>query len=154
MGSFICDERFLVLAQCLNDSFETNRRKLLRSSHSRFLICKDGLGEVVGVLRAKSVLDASLEGKPFDFASEAVKPLYVPETLTMIELLEAFKKHRQHLGLVVDEYGEIQGLVTMNNVLEILVEDVVGEPSATLTANSFMVFLHWAGQYLRHFYRP
>ena len=108
----------------LNDSFETNRQKLLRSGHSRFLICKGGLGEVVGVLRAKSVLDAFLEFKPFDFASDAVKPLYVPETLTMIELLEEFKKHRQHLALVIDEYGEIQGLVTMNNVMGILVGDV------------------------------
>lgn len=108
----------------LNDSFETNRQKLLRSGHSRFLICKGGLGEVVGVLRAKSVLDAFLEGKPFDFASDAVKPLYVPETLTVIELLGAFKKHRQHLGLVIDEYGELQGLVTLNDVMEILVGDV------------------------------
>ena len=108
----------------LSDSFETNRQKLLRSGHSRFLICKGGLGELVGVLRAKSVLDAFLEGKPFDFASDAVKPLYVPETLTMIELLEAFKKHRQHLALVIDEYGELQGLVTLNNVMEILVGDV------------------------------
>lgn len=108
----------------LNDSFETNRQKLMRSVHTRFLICKGGLGEVVGLLRAKSVLDAFLEGKPFDFASDAVKPLYVPETLTMIELLEAFKKHRQHLALVIDEYGELQGLVTMNNVMELLVGDV------------------------------
>jgi putative hemolysin len=108
----------------LNDSFETNRQKLLRSVHTRFLICKDGLGDVVGMLRAKSVLDAFLEGKPFDFASDAVKPLYVPETLTMIELLEAFKKHRQHLALVVDEYGELQGLVTINNVMGTLVGDV------------------------------
>jgi putative hemolysin len=108
----------------LNDSFETNRQKLLRSGHSRFLICNGGLGEVVGVLRAKSVMDASLEGKPIDFASDAVKPLYVPETLTMIELLEAFKKHRQHLALVIDEYGELQGLVTMTNVMGMLVGDV------------------------------
>ena len=108
----------------LNDSFETNRQKLLRSGHSRFLICKGGLGEVVGVLRAKSVLDASLAFKPLDFASDAVKPLYVPETLTVIELLEAFKKHRQHLALVIDEHGEIQGLVTMNNVIGMLVGDV------------------------------
>jgi putative hemolysin len=108
----------------LNDSFETNRQKLLSSVHTRFLICKGGLGEVVGMLRAKSVLDALLEGKPFDFASDAVKPLYVPETLTMIELLEAFKKHRQHLALVIDEYGELQGLVTINNVMELLVGDV------------------------------
>ena len=108
----------------LNDSFETNREKLLHSSHSRFLVCNGGLSQVLGILRAKSLLDAALEGKPFDFASGAVKPLYVPSSLTLIELLEAFKKHRQHLALVVDEFGEVQGLVTMNNVMEALVGDV------------------------------
>ena len=108
----------------LNDSFETNREKLLHSSHSRFLVCNGGLDQVVGVLRAKSLLDAALEGKPFDFASGAVKPLYVPSSLTVIELLETFKQHRQHLALVVDEFGEVQGLVTMNNVVEALVGDV------------------------------
>lgn len=108
----------------LNAPFEINRQKLLNSGHSRFLICKDGLDEVIGTLRAKSVLDALLEKKQFDFVSDAIKPLYVPETLTMIELLGAFKKHRQHFALVVDEYGEIQGLVTMNDVVGILVGDV------------------------------
>jgi len=108
----------------LNDSFETNREKLLHSSHSRFLVCDGGLGRVLGVLRAKSLLDAALEGRPFDFASGAVKPLYVPSSLTPIKLLEVFKKHRQHLALVVDEFGEVQGLVTMNNVMEALVGEV------------------------------
>jgi putative hemolysin len=108
----------------LNDSLETNRQKLLHSSHSRFLVCNGGLGQVLGILRAKSLLDAALEGKPFDFASGAVKPLYVPSSLTLIELLEAFKKHRQHIALVVDEFGEVQGLVTMNNVMEALVGEV------------------------------
>ncbi|TAN52472.1 MAG: HlyC/CorC family transporter [Methylococcaceae bacterium] len=108
----------------LNDSFEVNRLKLLHSGHSRFLICKGGLGVVVGVLKAKSVLDALLEDKPFDFAGNAAKPLYVPETLTMIKLLETFKKYRQHLALVVDEYGELQGLVTMNDVMGALVGEV------------------------------
>jgi putative hemolysin len=108
----------------LNDSFEANREKLLHSSHSRFLVCNGGLDQVLGVLRAKSLLDAAVEGKPFDFASGAVKPLYVPASLTMIELLEVFKKHRQHLALVIDEFGQVQGLVTMNNVMEALVGEV------------------------------
>ena len=108
----------------LSESFEANRQKLLRSAHSRFVVCKGGLDEIVGILRAKSLLDAALEGKSFDFANDVGKPLYVPDTLTMIELLEEFKKHRQHLALVVDEFGELQGLVTMNDVLETLVGDV------------------------------
>lgn len=108
----------------LSESFEANRQKLLRSAHSRFVVCRGGLDDIVGILRAKSLLDAALEGKSFDFANDVGKPLYVPDTLTMIELLEEFKKHRQHLALVVDEFGELQGLVTMNNIMETLVGDV------------------------------
>ena len=108
----------------LNESFEENRQKLLASAHSRFVLCRGGLDDVVGVLRAKALLDAAFQSKPLDFASEAAKALYVPDTLTMLELLEAFKKHRQHLALVVDEYGELKGLVTMNDIMETLVGDV------------------------------
>ena len=108
----------------LNETFEENRQKLLASAHSRFVLCRGGLDDVVGVLRAKALLDAAFQGKPLDFASEAAKALYVPDTLTMLELLEAFKKHRQHLALVVDEYGELKGLVTMNDIMEALVGDV------------------------------
>jgi len=50
-------------------------------------------------------------------ARGASKPLYVPETLTVIELLEEFKQHRQHFALVIDEFGEIQGLVTINDAM-------------------------------------
>ena len=75
-------------------------------------------------MRAKTLLDDAYEGKPPDLTSGAVKPLYVPDTLTLIELLETFTKHRQHLALVLDEYGELQGLVTMNDVIETLVGEV------------------------------
>jgi magnesium and cobalt exporter, CNNM family len=108
----------------LNEPFEDNRQKLLRSSHSRFVVCRGGLQDVVGILRAKSLLDTAFQGKPLDFAGDIARPLFVPDTLTMIELLGAFKKHRQHLALVIDEYGDVQGLVTMNDIMEALVGEV------------------------------
>lgn len=108
----------------LDESFEANRQKLLRSSHSRFVICRGGLQDVLGILRAKTLLDTAFESKPLDFAAKLARPLYVPDSLTMIELLGAFKKHRQHLALVIDEHGEVQGLVTMNDIMEALVGDV------------------------------
>ena len=108
----------------LNEPFEVNREKLLRSGHSRFVICRGGLQDVVGILRAKTLVDAAFESKPLDFAVEVAKPLYVPDTLTMMELLGVFKKHRQHLALAINEYGEVQGLVTMNDIMEALVGDV------------------------------
>jgi putative hemolysin len=108
----------------LDEPFDANREKLLRSRHSRFVICRGGLHAVAGILRAKALLDAAFENRPLDFAANLATPLYVPDTLTMIELLGVFKKHRQHLALVIDEHGEVQGLVTMNDIMEALVGDV------------------------------
>jgi putative hemolysin len=108
----------------LNDPFEANRRKLLDSPHSRFPLCKGGLDDIVGIVHAKALLDDAFAGRVADLASHASKPLYLPDTLTVMELLEMFKKRRQHLALVVDEYGELQGLVTMTDVMETLVGDI------------------------------
>jgi len=108
----------------LQHPFEANRTILLESSHSRFLLCEGGLDTIVGIVQAKGLLDDALQGRPFDLAQHASKPLYVPDGLTITNVLEAFKKHRSHLALVVDEYGGIQGLVTMTDVMEALVGDI------------------------------
>lgn len=105
--------------------FEANRATLLRSSHSRFPLCASGLDTIVGIVAAKGLLDSALEGQPFDPRRLAVKPLYVPDSLTVTDLLEAFKSARTKVALVVDEYGEIQGLVTMADVVQALVGDIV-----------------------------
>ena len=108
----------------LQHPFEANRAILLESSHSRFLLCNGGLDTIVGIVHAKGLLDDALQGRPFDLATHASKPLYVPDGLTITDVLEAFKKHRSHLALVVDEYGGIEGLVTMTDVMEALVGDI------------------------------
>jgi putative hemolysin len=104
--------------------FETNRATLLQSPHSRFPLCKGGLGTIVGIVRAKGLLDSALQGRPFDLVPDAGQPLYVPESLTLTDVLEAFRQHRSHLALVVDEYGDIQGLVTLANVMQALVGEI------------------------------
>ena len=108
----------------LSDPFEVNRQKMLVSPHSRFPLCKDGLDEIIGVLDSRSLLEDAFEGRRVDLAARAQRPLYVPEVLTVMKVLETFKKHRQHFALVVDEYGELQGLVTMSDVMETLVGDI------------------------------
>jgi putative hemolysin len=108
----------------VNDPFEVNRDKLLHSTHSRFPVCRGGLDEVVGVLQAKTLLDDMMLGKPIDLINGATRAFYVPDSLTVVKLLEAFKKHRQQFALVVDEYGELHGLVTMNDVMGTLVGDI------------------------------
>lgn len=108
----------------LGTSFAANRHTLLQSPNSRFPLCKGGLDEIVGIVHAKAMLEDALQDKQFDLTRRAAKPLYIPESLTITEALETFKRHREHFALVLDEYGEIQGLVTMTDVMEAVVGDI------------------------------
>jgi putative hemolysin len=82
---------------------------------------------VLGILESKTLMRQCLSAANVDLTSSIAKPLYVPNSITSMMLLETFKKTRTHVALVVDEYGEVQGLVTMNDVLEAIVGNI---PSA------------------------
>ena len=95
--------------------------------HSNYLLCENDLDSVIGVFNVKDLLsDGDL-----DLSQIVSKPHYVPETLAILKLLEHFKRTREHLALVVDEYGSVTGLVTAGDVLEAIVGDLpdVGEKS-------------------------
>jgi putative hemolysin len=108
----------------IQKSFDENRHTIIESPHSMLPVCRGGLGNVLGVLRTGDLLSRSLQGQAIDLLGVVKPPLYVPETLTAIRLLETFKRHRAHLALVVDEYGELQGLVTLNDVMTAIVGDI------------------------------
>jgi putative hemolysin len=123
----IMTPRMEILYLDLEDNAEENRERIIASPYSRLPVCRGGLDNVLGIVYAKHLLARQLAGQPLDLAAAVQPPLYVPETLSPNQLLETFKKTRQHLALIVDEYGEIQGLVTMNDVMEAIVGDI---PSA------------------------
>jgi putative hemolysin len=108
----------------LEDPRALNVKRITESSHSRFPVVRGGLENIEGVVLTRLLLEDALAGKPVELASRLMKPLYVPETLSVMQLVESFKKHRQPFALVVNEYGELQGLVTMTDVLEALVGDI------------------------------
>lgn len=108
----------------MENSQEENICLLHESPYSRFPVCKNGLEHVIGIVEAKRILDLALSGKVLDFSTNMTPPLYVPATVSLMQLLEQFKLSRIHIGLVVDEYGELEGLVTMNDVLEAIVGDL------------------------------
>lgn len=97
---------------------EANLRIVSESPHSRFPVCKGGLQDVLGVVSTKLLLAQSLRKKPIDLHTNLSQPLYVPETLNGMELLEQFKASSVHMAFVVDEYGELQGMVTQQDLLE------------------------------------
>jgi putative hemolysin len=95
-----------------------NLKKVSESPHSRFPVCRGGLQDVLGVISTKLLLSQHLRGEKANLCSHLTQPLYVPETLNGMELLEQFKTSSVHMAFVVDEYGELQGMVTQQDLLE------------------------------------
>ena len=110
---------------------EENLRKIASSAYSRFPLAQGDLDNVLGVVRAKDVLNYCLQGKEVDLKAMISPPLFLTENLPALRLLERFKKSRPHLALIVDEYGGLQGLVTLHDILESIVGDIPasGQPS-------------------------
>jgi putative hemolysin len=81
-------------------------------------VCKGSLDEVLGIVSARQLLDQTLKGGQPDLSAQLMPAVYVPESLTGMDLLEQFRASDAHMVLVIDEYGEINGLVTLQDVLE------------------------------------
>ncbi|RPH63360.1 MAG: HlyC/CorC family transporter [Burkholderiales bacterium] len=102
----------------VSDPLPENLAKVADTAHSRFPVCRDGLHEVLGFIHTKQLLAQSLRGAPIDLTQDLHEMLYVPETLTGMELLENFRSSNTQIALVVDEYGEVQGLITLQDLME------------------------------------
>jgi len=113
----------------LGQSKEENLNRAVTSNHSRLPVCSGGLDNVQGLVFMKHLLPDAVAGKGFNIEAHPVPPLYVPETSSVMTLVELFKKHRETAALVVNEFGDLQGLVTLHDIMEALVGDiaVVGE---------------------------
>lgn len=103
------------------------RRCIAESPYTRIIVCRDGLDHIVGILRTSDLLKAALEGEPLDIEHSMRPPLYVPAGVSTTQLLENFRKARLQSALIVDEYGELQGLVTLTDVLTSIVGDLPSE---------------------------
>jgi putative hemolysin len=98
-------------------------RKAAEIGHSRIPVYRDTEDQPVGIVLLKDLLRAVAEGTPPSLAALTRQPFFVPETARISFLLREFQRHRQNLALVVDEYGGVVGLVTVEDVLE----EIVGE---------------------------
>ncbi|MDM4767339.1 hemolysin family protein [Pelomonas sp. SE-A7] len=87
-------------------------------AYSRYPVCRGGLSDVLGVVSAQGLLQRSLSGEPLSLSDGLVAPVFVPETLSGMELLEHFRASDAPLVFVVDEYGEVQGVISVRDVLE------------------------------------
>lgn len=98
--------------------------RIAEAPHSLFPVTRGDLEHIEGIVAAKELLVDLVNQEPFDLNARLRKPLYIPETLTVTEVLRGFKQYRQTMALIVNEYGDFQGLVTLHDVLEALVGDI------------------------------
>ena len=109
----------------LADDIDEVRNKLATAHHTRLVVCEGGLDNVVGILHVRKVLNATRREQIDIEGLRAItrEPYFVPEGTPMLDQLTNFQENQRHVGLVVDEYGEILGLVTLKDILE----EIVGE---------------------------
>jgi putative hemolysin len=109
--------------------------RMAEHQRTRYPVCRGDLTDVVGVLAAQSLLPSLAEGRTPSIADFVTPPVFVPETLTGMELLEHFRSSDAELVFVVDEYGEVQGVITVREVLEA----ITGEFAAPADDNAWAV---------------
>lgn len=100
---------------------EELREFLMSHSHSQFVVCQGDLDSVLGTVRSADLLPAVLRGGPIDLRSMLRDPLFVPDSMRAFPLLEAFRSSHKHVAIVMDEFGAVEGLVTVTDLLEGLV---------------------------------
>lgn len=109
----------------INSPAEEVTRRISASHYSRLPVCDRHPDNVLGMVKAKDLLSAVLSGRPLDLRASLRQPLFVPESMTALRLLELFRESRGHVAIVVSEHGSVEGLVTLTDVLEAIVGDLV-----------------------------
>jgi len=120
-----------------NSSIEEILPLIINSSHSRFPVILENKDEIVGILLAKDLLKYIKKDNGNFNIEEIIRPsVIIPETKKLNVLLSEFKSGRNHLAVVVDEYGGVSGLITIEDVLEQIVGDIIDEHDSIKSKNN------------------
>jgi putative hemolysin len=109
------------------DPPEEIKRKITESPHSRFPVCEGELDSVLGIVQVKDLLVHGFVGQSFDIRGLLGVPLFIYEATPGLKVLEMFKSSGTHFAIVLDEYGLVEGLLTLNDILEAIVGDMPDE---------------------------
>jgi putative hemolysin len=107
-----------------NDTYEENLTTIEKYGHGVYPVCNDELDNIIGVVNVKDLLSVLLLKKPFDLHNMVRQINYFPETMSAYAALKKFKETKIHQAMVVDEYGTLVGIVTINDVFDTLVGDI------------------------------
>jgi putative hemolysin len=108
----------------LEDDIAENREKILTYRHSVFPLCNGGVDDVLGLIYTKDLLGKDLDTELLRLRDVKRDALFVPENNRAYQVLERFRERKQYVGIIVDEYGGILGMVTLNDILDVLVGDI------------------------------
>jgi len=108
----------------LDDPAEEVRSVVAKAGHSRYPVARGDLDHMLGLIYAKDLLAAGLEGRPLDLEAILRPALFMPETVTALEAVERLKENHTDAALVVDEYGGLEGLLTVDDILRAIVGDI------------------------------
>lgn len=111
-----------IFAIDLADPEDEVKREIADCRHTRVVVCRDGLENVLGILHRGDLLKTMMEGV-FDIEKTLRPALYFPDSITLTHLLELFREEHADFALIVDEYGEMEGLVALSDVLTAIVGD-------------------------------
>lgn len=128
----------------INAPEEENDRIINESGYTKFLVCDDDIENILGVVKLRDYI-GNRDKPAFNLRSILSQPLYVPESMNAIKILENFRKARNYFAVVVDEYGSTQGIITLHDLTENIfgalpdVDDVVGPSVITREDGSLLV---------------
>jgi Mg2+/Co2+ transporter CorB len=128
--------RTKMLTLCIDEPPEEVVAAVQRAPFTRWPLWSGSPENIVGVLHVKEVLralqEADGDASKLDIRAIMTPPWFVPDTTPLYEQLKAFRRHKTPLGLVVDEYGEVMGLVTIEDILDEFVGDIAHEPDVVM----------------------
>jgi putative hemolysin len=108
----------------LNEPEEEVQRKISSNAHTHYPVAEGQIDRIIGMVNSKDLLSQNLSCQPIDLRSVVRPALFIPESMSSLDVLERFKKKRTHVAFVIDEHGGFQGLVTTSDILEAIVGDI------------------------------
>ncbi len=108
----------------VEDTLDVNLGKIASSGYSRFPVCKGELDDILGIVQVKDIFAQVHNGQEIDLQAAIQPAVFIPEGMSALDLLERLREKKSHLALIMDEFGGITGMVTINDMLEAIVGDI------------------------------